>query len=445
MIATLLLTIIFHLSMYPSHEDELTLPAESNHFKYYTSTFRNRAGNRCALIRCGNPFQPRTNVYTTCDKFFIQPKISKTNHSQRLCALDYINSHWDALSLTYNEGIAFVSDNIQLRVDTRLLPLEGKHVHFSFARNAMDIGAAWFSVFPNNQTRVVFRDWAKAAFENKALEKQLPAPEQASLNRVRNCKGKDVVCHSRHILIAYQCDGIHDITNCVTEGHSTDIVRAMAVVVALTVCIRIVAATGGTILTRRKTWSKARIWQLLMIPGQTRTGFNTFALVFLAFGLLAALPWTAIVDTVGKGLGTKIVHRFEATTLWGDVDVYRSVPDLRGTHDGHSYIFKDGHESVRVSGSGMEIVVWLTGFALFLRDVVHGGVVLRCLLAVVITKMICGILIHVIGSRRKDLIVNDEDYYDRRAEIATKFVGKGKGRSFVVGSRDRLDNLEKQG
>lgn len=428
----MLLTAVNVLSpvILPTHEPSLKLTVQSPHFTYKVTTYRNNYNNRCALLRCGAETIKRFEHHTACDLVFMQVMTSSTNRSARLCPVDYIYSQWDTLSRTYNEGFVFLSDSIALSISPSILPLDPDAVHFSGARNHFDLSAAWLSVWPSNNTRMVFQAWNNAI---KHIPPRHDAPEYASLNRARSCRAPDIVCHSRASAIAWQCDTSHrQDRSCLSKPYVHGILSTLLTafgLVLITICL---LTTLGTVLPRFHVSSRLQreaFVSLPMIP----------TLFVIMIVVLAGEHWIVIVRTFARLVGVKFTHALETAHL-SDADMYRAVPDLRGIYIRYSYIFRDGNDMVRVSGPWVSVVVNLTAMVLFIKRVLYDGLLVCCLFWIIAVRLMCDAILAVAGrSKRHSVGVEDDEYLHRRSEIPATVQARTRARTFLsVRERDSI-------
>lgn len=407
----------------PTHEESLNLIIHSQNFAYKVSTYRNTLGNRCALIRCGAEYGKRLYHDSSCDIIFAEITHTKRNHSSRFCPVDYVHSQWETLSRTYNQGFTYVSDQVKLSVSPNDLPLDSKAVHFAYARNSLDISLSWFSVWPSNATRTVFRDWHRN-IDGKSVKN---APEVITLNHARTCRAADVVCHSRSSTIGWQCDSARDYHSCMSSSLVYRAMRigitALAVVIVLTMIVamfvRLIPRLRGVLGTFRDSDRMT----LKPVP-------------VLCAALLTALAgehWVVIVQILSRVVGVSFRHDLRTDLATASAEVYRAIPELQGLYNGYAYVFRDSNEAVRISGPGVSIVVALTSFVLFIKRTLFNGLLVRCLYAILVIRLSCDAIMAVVGRKKLDTERDEDDYIIRRSEIPNMITStKDRGRTFLT-------------
>lgn len=419
-----------------THDEPLNLTSKSANFNYAVATHRNAHGNRCALLRCGPAGLPRSLLTTSCDRVEVTVKSSRANLSTRFCVVDYLHSHWDSLSRTYNEGLQFVASTVTLRHDTIHLPTEGAAMHVTLARNFHDISPSWLSFFPSNATRAVVRAWHRAI---PAVPRTAPAPEQAALNRARNCRAADVVCHPRASAIRAHCDGLPRQTAAVCARGASRATWIAALLHALTLLgiVGVVADSLRGVVSRRR----ARALATLVGSGNI-SSIHARVVVFLltTLILLAGVPrWPELVQTIARPFSVSTKHRLDPHHLPEATEFYGAVPDLRGRYEGYAYLMSDGSDRVRIAGPGTGAVVWIVGVALAAREAMEDGLIVRCLLLFGMAQVACTAFVGIAGASGKRR-PEDDEYADRKSEEAFFKKGKERPRSFMM-MRDRTGSL----
>lgn len=422
------LTTLFYLwhriSFRSLHDEALELRSSTSLFSYTISTARNIAGNRCAVLRCMSAADAPPLPRTSCDVVTLTIKPVKSA-STRLCIVDYVSTHWDALSRTYNDGLFYVSPTVALRHDPAQLPLTGKAVHFPLARDSRDISPAWFSVFPSNVSASVFKAWAKATTN---LPKHAAPPEHVSLNRARNCRNKDVECHPRDTAIAQACDGLPGKKECATERRPGWVVAAVVALAVMVAVHQLVDAAAGFISRRRLAALRALTGG--NVGAARREALVIFMLLLGGIVLLAGLPrWPDVVRTVARPLAVSVRHRLQNVHVEDPMDAFAGAADLRGRWEGYAYIMADGTDWVRISGPGVGMVVVVVGWVMQVREAVGAGLLVRCVMMIVAVRVLC-LVVKVVGSVSERRLDEDDEYVDRR-EAGMFRRSKDRSRSFL--------------
>lgn len=417
------------------HDEPHDLVKQTHHFTYKVSTFTNIHNKRCALIRCGHQYANRLFHDSRCDIVFVEVLEANHNKSFNYCAIDYIHTQWDSLSRTYNDGFYYLANDVQLRLELDDLPLEEKAVHFSTTENDQHVSTAWFSVKPSHMVRRLFGDWYNSMNNPNVSTIRDMQPGMIALNHARTCRSPDVVCHTRVAVIAWQCNSVRNVMNCMSPSYS--MIAIKLIITALTIVI-----TFSTVIIMI---SKS----LPRLRGLFGTPLNahlvpiklTHMLAFTCVCMFIGEDWIFIVKSLARICGVAFKHDLHLETFNAPADVFRAIPDLRGLYSGYAYVFRDNVQMVRITGPTVSIVVGLTSVVLYLKRVLYEGVLLKSLVTIATVRLACEVIVNVTGVGKVEATAEEDEYFKFRSDIPSEVNTPGlskdrRSRSFIVG-RDR--------
>eukprot|EP00177_Eucheuma_denticulatum_P005466 GFKZ01009930.1.p1 GENE.GFKZ01009930.1~~GFKZ01009930.1.p1 ORF type:complete len:455 (-),score=56.41 GFKZ01009930.1:976-2292(-) len=399
----------------PKHDEPFTLTFRTPTATFHTATSRNPFQSRCVLLHCSTAPPPLTK----CD--YLQLTQFNTTRSPRLCVLDYLAANWDSLSRTYNDGVFHVSSTLHLQHPPHHLPTHSKKLHVPFARLPPDISPVWFALIPSNTTRKLIREWAAAA--NK-LPAKSQAPEQTALNRIRDCRSPDIMCHPRSASIKLSCDGLDYAQQCAMRDPNAPWLRAFLKAVTLMAALRMSVQALERILARKRL-KTITVWTALDVSVPVKVAVVAVASGFAMIMLLLMLKWSTMLQVLGRLIVVKVVRRLDVAR----VDGRAFGGELRGAWDKYAFILADGAERVVVSGPGAGFVVWLFEIVRWVQVAVEDGLLLWCFVALILVRAAMEAIAIVAGVRGKKRVV-EEEYADSR-EYAM-YRRREKGRSFVL-------------